>query len=228
MKWLGLFVVFSCSRGIELGSDLGRASTNAGAGAAGTPGLDASVSVCEVTRCENKVYACGDCVDNDNDSLVDSLDPECFGPCDDSEESYLGSVVGQSDATCKVDCYFDGDNGSGNDDCHWSHRCDSLSRSPDFFPTGDAQCTYDPAATVPGSGMTCDQLQVTQSTACLATCLPLTPAGCDCFGCCEWPFGSGRNIWLGSAVNGVGSCNADSLDDATKCYPCTRVSACSK
>jgi len=232
---IGFMSVFGCSRGIELGSDLGRVDVKAGGGAnvgaAGTPGTaapDASSSVCEVTRCDNKIYACGDCVDNDADSLVDQLDPECFGPCDDSEESYLSSTVGQSDATCKVDCYFDGDNGSGNDDCHWSHRCDPLSMSPDFPPSGNAQCAYAPLTAIPGSSQNCEQLAVVQSDTCLSTCLPLTPPGCDCFGCCEWPIGSGRAIWLGSTLNGAGSCDATLLDDKTRCHPCTRVSACSK
>jgi hypothetical protein len=137
-------------------------------------------------------------------------------------------VIGASDATCKLDCYFDGDNGSGNDDCHWSHRCDPLSVAPNYPPSGDAQCSYDPLGAIPGSSLACDQLMVAQSNTCLTTCLPLTPAGCDCFGCCEWPVGSGHTIWLGSAVNGAGSCDANSLEDTTKCHPCTRVAACAR
>src|SRR5438132_13609674 len=40
---------------------------------------------CYVTSCAGHVLQCGDCVDNDGDGLVDSHDPECLGPCDNTE-----------------------------------------------------------------------------------------------------------------------------------------------
>jgi hypothetical protein len=66
----------------------------------------------------------------------------------------------------------------------------------------------------------------TQSQMCLDFCGPLTPNGCDCFGCCLIP-GATTPIFLGSVdASGNGSCNVSSLSDNTKCKPCTQVTAC--
>lgn len=205
---------FGCSRDLEVGSDfLG--------GSAGT-----GSTVCELTRCDGKIYACGDCVDNDGDHLADGQDPECLGACDDTEDSFYGGMVGNSDAACKLDCYFDGDNGSGNDDCHWADFCDPLSVAPEYPPSGDAQCGYSPTTGLPGTNLGCDELRLAQSTTCQSTCLPLTPPGCDCFGCCEMPIGSGRLVWLGSTLGGLGTCDSQSLADPERCRPCTQVPSC--
>lgn len=215
-----------CTRDLEIGTDLlerpGRDSEPQDAG------LDAADSTCEVTRCDGKIYACGDCLDNDVDGTIDSADPECLGACDATENSYFSGILGQSDATCKLDCYFDGDNGSGNDDCHWSQRCDPLSEAPDYPPSGESQCAYDAGASTPGTALGCELLASSQSAQCLAACLPLTPKGCDCFGCCEIPLTSGHFVWLGSTLDGVGSCDANALDDPLRCRPCTRTSGCAR
>jgi hypothetical protein len=221
--WLALFV-FACGRDVELGRDAAR--RDGGLEQSDDSGVDAAVPPCQVTDCDGKILACGDCVDNDGDQLIDRQDPECLGACDDTEDSYYSGILGKSDATCKLDCYFDGDNGSGNDDCHWSVQCDPLSQAPDYPPSGDGRCAYDRFAAVPGSDQTCDQLRVFQSADCQAACLPLTPAGCDCFGCCELPRGSARYVWLGSSVDGIGSCDASGLSDPSRCRPCTQVSGC--
>jgi hypothetical protein len=123
------------------------------------------------------------------------------------------------------DCYFDQDTGAGNDDCHWSHKCDSLEVGPDYPPEG-SQCAYNPSANIPGYGGTCTDASSGQATTCLNYCGPLTPNGCDCFGCCAIP-GIAYTVWLGSEnPAGSGSCNLGTLDDPTKCKPCTQVSAC--
>lgn len=218
-----LFV--DCSHRVELGSDY--LAGDAGLGTTEDAGLQAG-PVCEVHACEGKIYACGDCVDNDGDNRIDQLDPECLGACDDSEDSYFSAMLGQKDGNCKLDCYFDGDNGSGNDDCHWSHRCDPLSVSPNFAPSGDSQCAYDPAASSPGTDRSCAELVAAQSEACLGSCLPATPSGCDCFGCCELPHGSHQYVWLGSAIDGIGTCDSTSLSDPSRCRPCTPVAGCLK
>ena len=41
-----------------------------------------------VILCGNKVYECGDTLDNDMDGLIDLEDSECISPCDDSEASF--------------------------------------------------------------------------------------------------------------------------------------------
>lgn len=214
--------LIGCTRDIEIGTDLLVESESEPHDA----GLDAANQECKVARCDGKIYACGDCLDNDGDGTIDSADPECLGVCDATENSYFSGILGQSDATCKLDCYFDSDNGSGNDDCHWSQRCDPLSQAPNYPPSGESQCGYDTGASVPGTDRTCEQLAAVQSAQCLAQCLPLTPVGCDCFGCCEVPLGSSHFVWLGSTYDGVGSCDSSALDDPLRCRPCTRNSGC--
>jgi hypothetical protein len=215
-------LVLACSRSIELGSDAVQLVASAGSPA------DAGIgsTSCVVTKCDGKIYACGDCVDNDGDGLIDAADPECLGACDNTEDSYYSGIPGKSDANCKLDCYFDGDNGSGNDDCHWSTACDPLSLAPNYPPSSDAQCAYDPLTTIPGTASTCEQLYDAQSANCIAICLPMTPKSCDCFGCCEIPLSSGRYVWLGSTANGVGSCNHTVLEDPSQCHPCTQIPSC--
>ncbi|HMA91717.1 MAG TPA: hypothetical protein VKP30_03480 [Polyangiaceae bacterium] len=225
---LGL-VGLACDRTLEMGSDWTATNNSAQGGNAGLQdaGADAESTECEVTRCDGKIYACGDCLDNDSDGVLDRADPECMSVCDDTEDLFFSGILGQRDGACKLDCYFDGDNGSGNDDCHWSTRCDELSQSPDFSPSGDPQCAYDPLESVSSTALTCEALATAQSARCLETCLPQTPEGCDCFGCCEIPKGSGRTIWLGS-VSDLGYCNMQTLNDPTRCRPCTRNRSCFK
>jgi hypothetical protein len=190
-------------------------------GVGGAPTVEAS--------CQGKVYACGDLLDNDGDQLVDSQDPDCLGPCDNTEDSYYGGIPGQPGPGCIVDCYFDQDSGSGNDDCRWNHRCDPHEIPPDYYPEsplGD-KCAYDPEAKTPGTDASCTELQASQSKACHDYCGPLTPNGCDCFGCCNLPAGSGSWVWLGSEnEKGEGTCSLDVVNDPDKCQPCLPVAAC--
>ena len=180
---------------------------------------------CQVSTCQGKVYQCGDCLDNDGDCAVDSADTQCLGPCDNTEGSFFGGIPGQNNSPCKSDCYFDQDTGSGNDDCHWSHRCDALEVGPDYPPEG-SQCAYNPGANIPGYGGDCDSAFAAQSQTCTDYCGPLTPNGCDCFGCCEIP-GAPTTVWLGSEnPSGTGSCTLLTVNDPTKCKPCTQVAAC--
>src|SRR5947207_1649807 len=86
-------------------------SSDTTSGTGGTAG-------CVIKHCQSHVFECGDCVDNDGDGLIDDQDPDCLGPCDNSENNYYGNIPGQAGPACTVDCYFDQDSGSGNDDCH--------------------------------------------------------------------------------------------------------------
>ncbi len=180
---------------------------------------------CTVATCQGKVYACGNCLDDDGDCRVDSDDPDCLGPCDNTEDSYYGGIPGQNNSPCKSDCYFDQDTGAGNDDCYWSHKCDPLEVPPNYPPEGD-KCAYDPNANIAGYSGTCATAETTQSAQCLSYCGPLTPNGCDCFGCCAIP-GAPTTVWLGSEnPPGTGSCNVNTVADPTMCKPCTQVPAC--
>jgi hypothetical protein len=98
--------------------------------------------------------------------------------------------------------------------------------APSYPPSGDSQCAYDEAASIPGTNATCADLGSLQSATCLNVCLPLTPNGCDCFGCCELPAGGGHYVWIGSTSGGVGSCDEAHLSDPELCRPCTPVASC--
>jgi hypothetical protein len=54
-------------------------------------------------------------------------------------------LPGMSGAPCKLDCFWDNGNGSGNDDCYWDHECDPLEVPPNYPPEG-SDCAYDPNA----------------------------------------------------------------------------------
>jgi hypothetical protein len=183
----------------------------------------------EIKTCQNHVFECGDGVDNDGDGLVDSDDPECLGPCDNTEGSFHVGIPDGSPVACDNDCYFDPNGGHGDDECYWSHRCDPHEVPPNYDPEfhlGD-KCAYDLDADIPGTDKTCAELSAAQSPACMAYCGPLTPNGCDCFGCCELPAGSGKYAWLGSEDgNGNGTCDLAGAADPTKCRPCEPVPAC--
>ena len=186
---------------------------------------------CFPTSCSNHLLECGDCIDNDADGLIDSLDPECLGPCDNTEGPALDpNVGGGAGGPCAADCFFDFGNGSGNDDCYWDHRCDPLSVAPNYYPEG-MTCQYDPTRV--GTARTCP---ATQSSTCLSFCTPLTPNGCDCFGCCTFPGletagpgGTPGYVWLGS-VNPVGSnnysCTLAAVTDPSLCHACTPAPGC--
>jgi hypothetical protein len=95
------------------------------------------VSDCPPTFCGNQVYWCGDLIDNDRDGLIDLYDPDCLGPCDDSEDSLAPQLPG-SDLRCSQDCFFDSNSGMGDDKCEWDLQCDPQS------PGEPVGCVYDP------------------------------------------------------------------------------------
>jgi hypothetical protein len=66
-----------------------------------------------------------------------------------------------------------------------------------------------------------------QPMMCHDVCGPLTPNGCDCFGCCEITPGSGDYVFVGSNPDpGHPSCSRASLTDPASCRPCTPVADC--
>lgn len=185
-------------------------------------------NTCVVTACQGHVYACGDCIDNDNDGKMDSKDEHCLGPCDNSENHLFHEIPGGASPACKPECYFDQDSGEGNDDCAWDHRCDPL-ENPDLYSPiyPEENCTYNPSLV--GTETCPDQ----QSATCLSFCGPLTPNGCDCFGCCDIrdPAHPDRPnfVFLGSidyGDNKTRTCTLDVANDPTKCHPCTPVQDC--
>jgi hypothetical protein len=231
-----LVSVGGCGQTVEVGFDqplesAGGATSGAGGAlsfggmpvvAAGA-GAGASADVCVVTPCRGDPYQCGNCEDDDDDGLVDSLDPDCLGPCDDDEGGLSTGFGTMTASPCRQDCYFDGNAGPGNDKCEWSHACDPLSVAPAYPPSGEERCSYEAGATA--MGVDCEALSREQDQACLDNCLPLAPNGCDCFGCCELPGRSGNFFFVGGA-QGASGCQLDALDDPERCPPCTPVEGC--
>jgi hypothetical protein len=212
------------SGGAAVGGGGGGAAPPADAGAQDA----ASDAGHPIVTCMGHVYQCGDGIDNDGDGLIDEADPDCLGPCDNTEDSYYGGIPGQAGPACDVDCYFDSNSGSGDDNCYWNHKCDPHEATPPGAPEPASKCAYDPKVNVSGTPLGCSQLEAEQSAQCHSFCGPLTPNGCDCFGCCELPAGSGKYVWLGSTdpVTKQGSCTIDVVGDPTKCEPCLPVPSC--
>lgn len=189
---------------------------------------DGGTRYCYQATCQGKLYTCGNCIDDDGDGRIDSDDPDCLGACDNSENSFSPQIPGGNNAPCKQDCYFDQDTGSGNDNCYWDHSCDPTTSGGK--PSPEAACAYNPA-TKPGN-LTCTTAAQGQSQTCKDFCSPLTPNGCDCFGCCAigpQSNGTTTGIWLGSQdANGNASCSIKDIADPAKCHPCQIVPGCFK
>ncbi len=211
--------------GGEGGSTSGTGGSTSGTGGSTSSAGEGGIAMpTDQAPCESHIYECGDLLDNDNDGLVDSQDPNCTGPCDNTEDSLYPDLPGMTGAPCMADCFWDAGNGSGNDDCYWDHHCDPLEVAPDYPPEG-IECAYD-ANTAVGP-LTCAEASQGQSEECLDFCVPLTPNGCDCFGCCELPPESGKFVWLQSTdENNVGTCTIEVMDNTDLCHPCTVVPGC--
>lgn len=187
--------------------------------------IDGNDMVCFKTQCDGRVLACGDCIDNDGDGYTDWRDRECLGPCDNTEgPALISDVGGVTGSTCHVDCYFDYGNGmgTGSDDCWWSHECDPL--EPEAPVCEYRESLVDNEKFCPTD----------QSERCTEVCLPFTPNGCDCFGCCTFPelSGKGENgddayVWIGAKDSAnAGMCTFDDITDESKCPRCTPVPNC--
>lgn len=146
--------------------------------------------------CGSSLCACSDGQDNDGDGLSDGFDSECTGPFDDDETTFATGIPGDNRDPKWQDCFFDGNSGAGDDDCRYHTDC----------LTGD----------LPASDDSC-----TLTDACVDYCAPLTPPGCDCFGCCEVQNGdSVVSVMIGSA------CSLDSIDDEAACPRCVQTDTC--
>ncbi|HEY5951510.1 MAG TPA: hypothetical protein VIV40_38715 [Kofleriaceae bacterium] len=166
-------------------------------------------------------YQCSDCVDNDTDGKIDGFDPECTGPIDNREDSFATGIPGDNIDATMQDCFFDGNSGGGNDGCN-QHVCcllqaggattattDDVSECKRLAPQSNyskykrADC-YAPFGNTP------------VPTKCTMTCGPITPPGCDCFGCCTvcqvaTDATSCRDILLNPAVSP--NCDASNITD---------------
>ncbi len=184
------------------GTGFGAGGSGAATGGGGTAGGGA-ISKVGVTQCN-------DGIDNDGDGFVDLADPECTTPYDNDEGSFGTGIPGDNIDPCKQDCFFDGNSGMGDDGCLWQLQCDPASTEP--------KCAYDPKF-VSQHSAECS-ISSSQSQRCVDFCRPLTPNGCDCFGCCTVP-GVNYPIRLDSTCKTT----AD-FGDPNKCPQCTQVTQC--
>ncbi len=170
-------------------------------------GIDATV---DAVPCTAGGTECSNCIDDDGDGDVDGFDIECTGALDDDEGSFATDVPGDNQDVTNVDCFFDGNSGSGNDGCD-VHVCCVL----DECPAGLPGQPFDPG----------DPTQCDVDTDCVDFCAPLAPPGCDCFGCCTICEGATcEDIYLSPAL--APDCDADTLDDPQACPRCHKLDAC--
>ena len=171
-------------------------------GATGTP--DAAPPVVDAgppVSCRGMMAcACDNGLDDDGDGLVDGLDPECTGAIDNDERTFATGEDAPR-GSC-LDCFFDSNAGGGNDGCAYPVEC-LEGRTPK--PTGDLSCS-----------------ECSASDACRAACLPVTPNGCDCFGCCEIRREDGSRVDVALTKD----CSLAVLDDTQKCPRCVPTPSC--
>jgi hypothetical protein len=72
-----------------------------------------------------------------------------------------------------------------------------------------------------------------QPATCQNDCAPLTPNGCDCFGCCTFPElegmapdGGDGYVFLGSVSDAEGTCTLATVTFPNLCRPCTPAASC--
>ena len=132
---------------------------------------------------------CSDCADNDMDGKIDGFDPECAGPLDDREDSFGTGIPGDNIDATMQDCFFDGNSGAGDDGCN-QHVCCLLQAGGATTNTNDdvSECMMLAPNSLYNQYDRSECYQPFGSTPvpakCKMNCGPLTPPGCDCFGCC--------------------------------------------
>jgi cysteine-rich repeat protein len=171
-------------------------------------GVDLCSADCRhpLVDCGQYVHNCGNTLDDDGDGLIDLDDPECLSACGDFNEAFFATDrPSQNDDKNDTDCWWDDNEGSGDDLCGHDYQCDPLSPAAPPYP-------YNP-----------DMLPwcFPPTQACIDSCGPLTPNGCDCNGCCLID-GESRflGIWVGEYETGC------SHWDFASCNPCTIEPTC--
>lgn len=146
--------------------------------------------------CGSSLCACSDGQDNEGDGVADGFDSECTGPFDNDETTFATGIPGDNRDPKWQDCFFDGNSGAGDDGCRYHTECLTGER-----PASDEDC------------------QLTDQ--CVDYCAPLTPPGCDCFGCCDVQSGDSTvSVMIGSA------CSLDKIDDEEACPRCVQTDTC--
>jgi len=141
--------------------------------------------------------ACSDGKDNDGDGLIDGFDPECTGPADNDEGTFATGIPGDNRDPKWQDCFFDGNSGAGDDNCRYATGC-----LTGDLPADDKDCKL--------------------TDACIKFCAPLTPNGCDCFGCCTVQLPSGDTVDIETSA----TCSLSKVGDADACPRCVKNDTC--
>jgi len=147
--------------------------------------------------CGSEPCACSDGLDNDGDGVTDGADSECTGPFDNDESTFATGIPGDNRDPKWQDCFFDGNSGAGDDGCRYHSDC-----LTGDLPEDDPDCV------------------VTKE--CQDYCEPLTPPGCDCFGCCDVTTEDGETVHI---LVGE-SCSLANIDDEKACPRCEPTSVC--
>jgi hypothetical protein len=156
---------------------------------------------------------CSNCIDDDGDGFIDSFDIQCTGPLDRDEATFATGIPGDNMDAVNQDCFFDGDSGAGNDGCN-RHVCCILNLTAEECDAGGYDNNYDPVADCPPL-----------DPECLDVCSPLTPPGCDCFGCCTICDDQGCvDVYTNPLI--APDCDETLIHDPTACPACVKVADC--
>jgi hypothetical protein len=165
----------------------------------------------DAAGCDLSKPQCSNGCDDDLDGKIDGADPECTGAIDNDEGSFATGIPGDNVDPVKQDCFFDGNSGSGNDGCDihiccilTDPNCATIYNNPPFNPASCASAT---------------------TQACITNCAPLTPPGCDCFGCCTECDATGCVDIEVNPANAP-ACDQTTIHDPTKCPTCTKNTQC--
>lgn len=141
--------------------------------------------------------ACANGKDDDGDGAIDGFDSECTGAADDDEGTFATGIPGDNRDPKWQDCFFDGNSGAGDDGCRYH-----------------TDCLY--------GKLESDNANCAVTRECLDYCRPLTPNGCDCFGCCTVQDASGRSLDIVLQP----ACSTANVDDAQACPRCEKSPEC--
>ena len=201
---------------------------------------DAGVYLC-TDALGQRPCACNDGVDNDMDGKIDSVDPDCSQPWDDTENP---TVFGTTQCTDGIDNDGDGRIDGADPECVSSLDNDESSFATgipgdnrdackqDCFFDGDSGagndgCNWDLHCDMDGGLVGCPyrpspRCSDPQNATCQRFCLQFTPNGCDCFGCCTIfdPQGVPHDVRLSSM------CSVARVNDRAACPPCAKVPSC--
>ncbi len=176
--------------------------------------------------------ACNNCIDDDEDGFIDGADPECTGYQDDDESSFETGIPGDNVDAIIQDCFFDGNSGGGNDGCA-QHVCCLLEP---FVDCCEGNQTPQNDGCIDFTGPKYDPAECVSTQACTDNCAPLTPPGCDCFGCCTVCNGTDcADVLTNPAIYEEPNCSANAnpaqgecceSEHLEGCYSCTKSAEC--